>query len=61
MSKVNAMYQDKVEAEYERGAKDAYYGRKRTPNRSDVYLMESYLEGYDEKPYGEKDYGYEYE
>ena len=53
------MYQDKVEAEYERGAKDAYYGRKRTPNRSDVYLMESYLEGYDEMPYGEKDYGYD--
>ena len=59
MSKVNALYQDKVEAEYERGAKDAYYGRKQTPNRSDVYLMESYLEGYDERPYGEKDYGYD--
>ena len=59
MGKVNGMYQDKVEAEYERGAKDAYYGRKQTPNTSDVYLMESYLEGYDEQPYGEKDYGYE--
>ena len=59
MSKVNAMYQDKVEAEYERGAKDAYDGRKKTPKRADVYLMESYLEGYDEMPYGEKDYGYD--
>jgi len=59
MSKVNAMYQDKVEAEYERGATDAYYGRQRTPNTSDEYLLEAYLEGYDEKPYGEKDYGYD--
>jgi len=59
MGKVNAMYQDKVEAEYERGATDAYYGRQRTPNVSDEYLLEAYLEGYDEMPYGEKDYGYD--
>jgi hypothetical protein len=61
MGKVNAMHQDKVEAEYERGATDAYYGRQRTPNISDEYLLEAYLEGYDERPYGEKDYGDEYE
>ena len=56
MSKVNALYQDKVEAEYERGAKDAYYGRKKTPKRADVYLFEAYLEGYEEMPYGEKEW-----
>jgi len=59
MGKVNAMYQDKVEAEYERGAINAYYGRRPNPNHSDVYLLEAYMEGYNEKPYGEKDYGYD--
>ena len=57
MSKVNAMYQTQVEAEYERGATDAYYGRPRNPNRTDTYKLESYLEGYEEEPYGTKYYG----
>ena len=59
MAKVNAMYQDKVEAEYERGAINAYYGRRPNPNRTDVHLLEAHMEGYDEKPYGEKDHGYD--
>ena len=57
MGKVNAMHQDQVEAAYEHGAKDAYYGRPRNPDRTDTYKLESYLEGYEEKPYGDKDYG----
>ena len=56
MSKVNAMHQDQVEAAYEQGAKDSYYGRPRNPNVSDVYMLEAYDEGYNEKPYGEKEY-----
>jgi len=59
MSKVNAMYQDKIGAEYERGAINAYYGRRPNPNTSDVHLLEAYMEGYNEKPYGEKDHGYD--
>jgi hypothetical protein len=57
MGKVNGLYQNQVEAEYERGATDAYYGRPRNPNRNDTYKLESYLEGYEEEPYGTKDYG----
>jgi len=53
------MYQDKIGAEYERGAINAYYGRRPNPNTSDVYLLEAYMEGYNEKPYGEKDHGYD--
>ena len=56
MGKVNAMHQDQVEAAYEKGAKDAYYGRPRNPNLSDVYMLEAYNEGYEEQPYGEKEY-----
>lgn len=56
MGKVNAMHQDQVEAAYEHGAKDAYYGRPPTSYSYDVYMLEAYNEGYDEKPYGEKDY-----
>ena len=61
MGKVNAMHQSQVEAEYERGATDAYYGRPRNPDRTDTYKLESYLEGYEEKPYGDKDYGVDIE
>jgi hypothetical protein len=43
MGKVNAMYQDKIGAEYERGAINAYYGRRPNPNHSDVYLLEAYM------------------
>ena len=57
MGKVNAMHQDQVEAAYEHGAKDAYYGRPRTSYFYDVYMLEAYDEGYNEKPYGDKDYG----
>ena len=61
MGKVNSLYQDKLEQMYEQGAKDAYYGRKPKPPDYDVHMLESYMEGYDERPYGEKDYGDEYE
>jgi len=50
------MHQDQVEAAYEKGAKDAYYGRPRNPNLSDVYMLEAYNEGYEEQPYGMKEY-----
>lgn len=57
MGKMKAIYQDELEAEYTRGAKDAYYGRQRTPIRSDIHKLEAYYEGYSEAPYGFKDFG----
>ena len=59
MGKVNSLYQDKLEQMYEQGAIDAYYGRQPKAPDYDVHMLESYMEGYDEKIYGEKDHGYD--
>ena len=61
MGKVNSLYQDQVEKEYDRGGKDAYYNRRPKPPEYDDTLKESYMAGYDDKPFGEKDHGYEHE
>lgn len=65
MGKLISSYQ----SPFDRGAKDAYYGRPRKPNyvspegiKVPVFGMslnaqEEYHRGYDEKPYGDKDYG----
>ena len=54
MGKMKAIYQENLELEYERGAKDAYYGRRRTGHWTDPNMLEAYHEGYDEAPYGVK-------
>ena len=48
---------DKAKA-YEVGGQWAYYGRRPNPPlfKDDLELRKEYLRGYEEKPYGEKDY-----
>lgn len=52
MGKVNAMYQDMIEAAFEKGAVAAYYGRSTDTSGMSREELDAYMEGRNEAPYG---------
>jgi ribosome modulation factor len=52
MARMKDLFMDQMEEAFEKGAKDAYYGRSSDLSGFNKEQMSAYMEGLQESPYG---------